>query len=303
MSKLKRIFCAALCLAAVLLFSACSTASDEDTAPSEELTSTPAPAASEEASPAVPDAEPTPTPEAGAEDGSEPPESPPASGEPEKTDTAQPASEAPAETAAPAAAPQPNWMPVGGAVVPAQAAPVDDAYFDDAAFIGNSLVDGFRMFSGLSNCDYYAATSMTIFGIDDYITQMSSVTYGKIYMLLGINELTYNMDSLMRAYGNALDRLMADHPGAVIYVMGVSPVSAAKEASSSIFTMANVRRFNENLLQLVQEKNCCYIDLCDALGGSDGYLPADVTTDGVHFVASEYRVWRDYLRLHYIPAA
>lgn len=193
--------------------------------------------------------------------------------------------------------------PISDVVVPAQAEPVGDEYFDDAAFVGNSLVDGFRMFSGLTNCDYYAKASMTILGVGDYLTQMSSIEYGKVYMLLGINELTYSLDKLMEAYGRAVDRITKDHPGVLIYIMGVSPVSAAKDASSKTFTMANVRRFNERLIQLAEEKNCYYIDLCDAMGGDDGFLSADVTTDGIHFKPSGYKVWLDYLRYHYAPAA
>lgn len=201
----------------------------------------------------------------------------------------------------PESTPTPEVTPEPGPDVPAQPEPAGDEYFDDAAFIGNSLVDGFRLFSGLTNCDVYAATSMTIMGVGDYITQMSSHEYGKIYMLLGINEIGYDVESFKKTYGNAVDRLMEDHPKALLYIMGISPVSAAKDASSDVFTMDNVRKFNEKLRELADEKGCYYIDLCDALAGSDGFLPADVTTDGVHFTAAEYTVWLDYLREHYIP--
>lgn len=199
----------------------------------------------------------------------------------------------------PTPTPEPTTEP--GPDVPAQPEPAGDEYFDDAAFIGNSLVDGFRLFSGLTNCDVYAATSMTIMGIGDYITQMSSIEYGKIYMLLGINEIGYDVESFKKTYGDAIDRLLGDHPDALLYIMGISPVSAAKDASSDVFTMANVKRFNEKLYELADEKDCYYIDLCDALAGSDGFLPADVTTDGIHFTAAEYTVWLNYLREHYIP--
>ena len=66
---------------------------------------------------------------------------------------------------------------------------VGDEFFADAAFLGNSLIDGFRLFSGLDTCDYYCATSMTVAGADDLIAQMSQEQYGKIYILLGINEI------------------------------------------------------------------------------------------------------------------
>lgn len=310
MIKKRHAFCAAFCVAAALLLGACAgSAGSEDTPAPEAGGTSPVPEASKETGASSPDpdirlasevppeeselGEPLPTPE--LPEVSEPPETPAEGSEP-GSDAEPPQEETTWEYVPVASRP-----PISNVVVSARAEPVGDEYFDDAAFMGNSLVDGFRMFSGLSNCDYYAKTSMTILGIGGYLTQMSSREYGKVYMLLGINELTYNLDTLMRAYAKAIDRLTYDHPGVMIYIMSVSPVSAAKDASSKTFTMANVYRFNERLLQLAEEKNCYYIDLCDALAGDDGFLPADVTTDGIHFVASEYKVWLDYLRYHYIP--
>lgn len=189
----------------------------------------------------------------------------------------------------------------GGPDVPAQATPADDSYFDDAAFIGNSLMDGFRLYSGLTNCDVYAKTSMTVLGVGDYITQMSSLEYGKIYILLGINEIGYDDETFKELYADMLDRIIADHPEATIYIMGLSPVSKAKSDSHEFFNMERIHLYNERLYELAGEKDCYYIDLCDALMGEDGYLPAEVTFDGIHFTAEEYGVWLDYLRIHYIP--
>lgn len=312
MIKKRHIFCVAFCLAAVLLLGAC-TGSAEDAAPPEAGVPSSVPVASKEPGVSSPVPEPSKEPDASspAPDLQPNPEAVPDESEPEEPMPSPEGSETP-ETLSPepsreegASGPvtATSRLPSSDAVVPAQAEPVGDEYFDDAAFIGNSLVVGFHMYSGLSNCDYYAKTSMTVLGIGDYITQMSSIEYGKVYMLLGINELTYSLDKLMEAYGRAVDRISKDHPGVLIYIMGVSPVSAAKNASSKTFTMANVRRFNERLLQFVEEKNCYYIDLCDAMGGDDGFLPADVTTDGIHFKPSGYKVWLDYLRYHYIPVA
>lgn len=333
MFKRKEIFCAALCLAAVLLLGACTSSADvDDTVPPEESVSSPVSEGPEEGSTPSPAPESTPASEAPGEE-DEPSQSTPTSETPgeEDEESPDPSAEVPEEKdgkdADPSAgtsqegdaadasaegadgesaadpAPGAVWAPTGGVVVPARAKPVDDSYFDDAAFIGNSLVDGFRLYSGLNNCDYYAKTSMTILGIGDYITQMSSIKYGKVYMLLGINELTYDLDALMRAYSKSVDRIRSDHPGVLIYVMSVSPVSAKKDASGKTFTMANVRRFNERLLQMAEEKGCYYIDLCDAMGGDDGFLPADITWDGIHFEPSGYKIWLDYLRLHYIPVS
>ncbi len=205
------------------------------------------------------------------------------------------------ETADPTDEPTEPPEPGAGPDVPARDTLADDSYFDDAAFIGNSLMDGFRLYSGLTNCDVYAKTSMTVLGVGDYLNQMSSIEYGKIYILLGINEIGYESYTFKDLYADMVERLQNDHPDAIIYIMGLSPVSKAKSDSHEYFNMEHVNTYNERLYELAEEMGCYYIDLCDALAGEDGYLPAEVTFDGIHFTAEEYGVWLDYLRTHYIP--
>jgi len=188
--------------------------------------------------------------------------------------------------------------PVYGAV-PLSAEAVDDEWFADAAFLGNSLVDGFRLFSGLTTCDYYAATSMTVLGAGSLIQQMAAEQYGKIYILLGINEIGYDADVFKGQYADMLDTIMEQQPDADIYIMGLSPVSEYKSSTDKTFTMTRVRLYNEKLLELAQEKDCYYIDLVDALADETGYLPANVTSDGVHFSAAHYQVWSEYLHTHH----
>ena len=179
------------------------------------------------------------------------------------------------------------------------AEPVDDEWFSDAAFLGNSLVDGFRLFSGLTTSDYYAATSMTVLGAGGLIEQMSAKQYGKVYILLGINEIGYNADVFKGQYSDMLDTIMEQQPDADIYVMGLTPVSEYKSTTDTTFTMERVKLYNEKLLELAEEKGCYYLDLVEALADETGYLPANVTSDGVHFSAGHYQVWNEYLHTHH----
>jgi len=190
---------------------------------------------------------------------------------------------------------------------------IGDDFFSDAAVIGNSLVDGFRLYSGLDTCDIFAATSLSVFGLDSarsfnlrgggagtVYEALASKSYGKVYILLGINEIGSNTASFIDTYAGMLDRIVALQPDADIYIMSLTPVSAAKSSSNSTFTKARVTEYNAALYELAKEKACFYIDLVEALGDEDGYLPARVSWDGVHFEASHYRVWADYLRTHYV---
>jgi len=189
----------------------------------------------------------------------------------------------------------------------------DDEFFSDAAFLGNSLVDGFRLYSGLTTCDVYAATSMTVVGVgssNSILLQnggmgtiyqgVSQEVYGKIYILLGINEIGYVTSSFKQMYSDMLDTLIGLQPGADIYVMSLTPVSEYKSSTDSTFSMSRVGEYNDALYELAEEKGCYYIDLVEALSDDTGYLPASVTSDGIHFSADHYKVWLEYLRTHYV---
>ncbi len=178
--------------------------------------------------------------------------------------------------------------------------------------MGNSLMDGFRLFSGLTTCDYYAATSMTVVGattkacikLDNgntgtLVDGLIQKPYAKIYILLGINEIGFDTQTFIDYYSSMLDTIIAAQPKCNIYIMGITPVSKAKSDSSTTFNMKRINEYNTALRQLAADKGCYYMDLVSALAGPDGYLPADETTDGVHFSAQVYKNWLDYVKTHY----
>lgn len=210
-----------------------------------------------------------------------------------------------------AASPSPSAETVVGPDLTARE-PVTDEYFSDAAFMGNSLMDGFKLFSGLTTCEYYAATSMTVVGatskvcisLDNgsqgtVVDGLIQKPYGKIYILLGINEIGFDVTTFIDYYGKMLDTIIAAQPDCDVYIMGITPVSAAKSSSGEIFNMTRITEYNTALHQLAADKGCYYMDLVSALAGPDGYLPASETTDGVHFSAQVYKTWLDYVKTHY----
>lgn len=195
--------------------------------------------------------------------------------------------------------------------VPLQTA-AEDSFFEDAAFMGNSLMDGFRMFSGITTCDYYAVTSMTVSGVSSsycialdnggtgtIVDGLTQKEYGKIYILLGINEIGMNLGAFIELYGEMLDAIIAGQPDCDIYIMGITPVSYAKSSSGETFSMTRIKDYNSALYELAGEKDCYYLDLVEALADDTGYLPAAETTDGVHFSAKIYQKWVDYVKTHY----
>lgn len=191
--------------------------------------------------------------------------------------------------------------------------PVEDDFFSDSAIMGNSLVEGFKIFSGLSSCDYYAATSMTVMGAtsDKCIeldnggrgTPVEALTqnpYSKIYILLGINEIGFDIDTFGELYTEMLDIIIDGQSDCDIYIMGMTPVSYNVSVSSNTFNMDRITRYNERLRSIAAEKHCYYLDIASALSGEDGYLPSSETPDGVHFSPAIYEKWLEYLKTHYV---
>ena len=189
----------------------------------------------------------------------------------------------------------------------------DDEFFSDAVFIGNSLMDGFRLFSGLETCTYYAVTSMTVVGIDSSMSitldngyagtimqGLAQRPFDKIYIELGVNEIGYDTAYFKELYGNMLDDMRELQPDADIYIMSLTPISQHRSSTDSTFNMNRVNAYNEVLYQLAEEKECLYLNLCEALGDESGYLPSNVTSDGIHFSADHYKVWLNYVKTHYV---
>lgn len=201
--------------------------------------------------------------------------------------------------------------PVGPSVPECESAP--DEFFSDAAFMGNSLMNGFELYTGLTTPDYYTATSMTVVAAQNsaniqldngtmgtMVDALSQKPYGKIYIELGINEIGLAVEDFISYYSTMLDSIIAAQPNCDIYICSITPVSAAKNSSGEVFNMDRIYSYNSALYDLAAEKGVYYLDLVSALAGPDGFLPADKTFDGVHFTPELYTVWLDYVRTHHV---
>ncbi|MDY2719892.1 MAG: hypothetical protein SOV46_03690, partial [Candidatus Faecousia sp.] len=134
---------------------------------------------------------------------------------------------------------------------------VTEDYFDDALFIGDSRTQGLQLYSTLDNATFYAATSMSIFGIMDSTETVDGVTgirnllqskqFGKIYIMFGINEAGYDTDAFVERYGQVVEEIRGYQPDAIIYVQGIMYVTAAKAAAEPVFSNDNIRKKNEGL--------------------------------------------------------
>lgn len=199
----------------------------------------------------------------------------------------------------------------GGLV--AESEPVAVGYFDDAVFLGDSRTEGFYLYSGLRQGTYFyavGATVASVFTKADWETPEGKIPLldavaqadcGKIYVMLGVNELGWTkLEDFTGQYGKVIDRLREDHPEAQIVLESVLPVSARQDAKKSYVNNERIALYNEAIEALAEEKGCGYLNIAEAVAGSDGCLRADWNYDGIHLNPAGCRAWLHYLETHSI---
>lgn len=191
----------------------------------------------------------------------------------------------------------------------AEDAPVEAVYFSDAAFVGDSRTEGFHLYSGLEEGAYFYAVGATVQtvleketqegpkGAETILDALSRGTYGKIYIMLGVNELGwYRTEEFTERYAKVLARVREDHPGAEIVVQSLPPVSAKQDAKRGYVNNDRIALFNGLLLELAEREDCAFLDVASAVTDENGVLPGELTTDGVHLNTAGCKRWLQYLR-------
>lgn len=187
---------------------------------------------------------------------------------------------------------------------------VDESYFMDALFIGDSRLQGFGMWSGLP-ATFYCATGFSLFKYETtnvVQTENGKVpifdalpydAFTKIYIKVGLNEMGWDNEVQFEAkYAELIARLREYEPRAIIYVHGVLPVTAAKSASDKSHNNPNVLARNERLQAFAAEQKAYYIDAGPALSDESGNLRPEMTSDGIHLSAPYMKLWKQYLCEH-----
>ncbi len=185
---------------------------------------------------------------------------------------------------------------------------VDKSYFDDALFIGDSRIEGLALYSGLDNAQFAYMEGLTTFGLmSEKIAAngtatladlLSSQTFKKIYIMLGINEAGYATDSYVSTYMDAISQIQALQPNAVIFMMGCMHVSSDYSDTHDIVNNDNIDEKNGAIAAYADGIKLFYLDMNTVVDDGKGGLIKDYTWDDIHLQAQYYSVWEDYLYSH-----
>jgi len=193
-----------------------------------------------------------------------------------------------------------------------ETAPVGEEYFSDALFIGDSRVMGLMLYSGLTGSTFYSQKGINITNLltEPIVMQtggakisvsaaLGKCEFAKIYLKAGLNELGWkNISMFTQAYADVIEKIRAAQPDAVIYVQSILPVTKSKNDKDPIFNNARIMEFNEAIKKMTYEKGVAYLDVYGALTDDEGFMPEQVSIDGVHLKKEHCQLWLDYLKKH-----
>lgn len=200
------------------------------------------------------------------------------------------------------------------------------SWFDDAAFVGDSVTLKLSYYAAatgcLGNAQFFASGSL---GSANAMWELSNTqavhpSYqgqtmlvedcvaasgaAKLFIMLGMNDIAvYGVDGAVTNYQTLLERILAKSPGLTIYVQSMTPTTSTSNLLGQSINSDNIRAYNDKLQQLCQQQGWHYVDVASVMYDESGqYLRSDYCSDpddmGVHFTESGCQAWVDYLYGH-----
>lgn len=194
----------------------------------------------------------------------------------------------------------------------------DDSYFDNALFIGDSRTVGLVDYGDLdTHATFFAKESLSIYDLES--TELKPTTpngeleaqtiealltnnsYGKVYICLGVNELgTGDTLRFYNAYVTLIEKIRTHQPKAIIYIQGMMHVTESYSKKDKIYNNTSIVDKNKAISTLANGHDIFYLDMNETVCDEQGNLIEELSTDGVHLLGKNYRIWEEYIKTHVI---
>ena len=185
----------------------------------------------------------------------------------------------------------------------------DEEYFSDTLFLGDSRTVGFYLYARIPGATYFARTSMNVYNVfDDKVSETKDTSaynlsellaerkFGKIYILLGINEIGYSHNSVVKNYSSVIEYIKQYQPEAKIIIQSNMHVTKKKsESNPSTFANSRIDELNRRLAALADNKKVFYLGFEEIFDDESGAMSPDYSGDGVHLYAKCYKLWREWI--------
>lgn len=190
---------------------------------------------------------------------------------------------------------------------------VDESYFDDAVFIGDSRTVGLYDYAGLDQATFYASSGLTVYKLfedpdgkfkdgnwtENIGTALERQQFKKVYLMIGINEMgTGDVDYFIRHYADAVERIRQLQPDAIIYLESIMRVTTERSEQGDYINNQGIDERNQRIAELADNETVFYLDVNSVVCDESGGLNPEYTFDGVHLYAQYIDIWKQYLMEH-----
>lgn len=179
--------------------------------------------------------------------------------------------------------------------------------FSTTLFIGDSRTVGLQEYGGMTGATFFSDVGMSVFTVQDKTISVPGLgkltlealltekSFDRIHLMLGINELGYDMNAIVRQYGKVVEYIRQLQPDATLYLGANLHVSAGRSQSDSIYNNPRLNQLNQQIAALADGQQVIYLDVNPLFDDASGALSADLTGDGTHIYASAYATWSQWL--------
>ncbi|WP_052049823.1 GDSL-type esterase/lipase family protein [Leptolyngbya sp. KIOST-1] len=172
--------------------------------------------------------------------------------------------------------------------------------------LGDSLTLWFpaNMLPGRKTWINQAISGESSGGLRDRLYLLDQTDPEALFIMVGINDLIWGGSEADLVYNvrRMINYLRQTHPQARVVVQSILPhggEAATWEGRDRLLTIPpdQIRTVNSQLKAVAIETGVDFLDLYPLFVNGDGYLRADLTTDGLHLNQNGYMVWRTALAL------
>lgn len=210
---------------------------------------------------------------------------------------------------------QPEGVAQGKQEEPVEASfyTADISYFHDALFIGDSRTVGLSEYGDLGEAEVFAGSGMNLYVIykkeipvtsgekkklEQVLTEQK---FGKIYLMLGINELGYAYEQTLTRYKELLENMRQLQPDAIFFLEANLHIAKRKSETSEVYNNESIDRFNQAVKQLADGKTSFYIDVNELFDDGEGNLDQKYTADDAHVLGKYYEDWVKWILTKAVP--
>lgn len=192
--------------------------------------------------------------------------------------------------------------------------PLPDAWFDDAVFLGDSVLYNLVQYcernEEMGDALFFSERSLHVeSAVRDFVQILYQGNYyfpldlierlegSKLFILLGINDIggSGGVDATMEMWASLCEGIRERNPEPQIFLMSCFPMWSGVETNH--LNNEIIRTYNERLRDFCAENGCVFVDTAEYFRGEDGGIAERYSSDHyVHINDAAAALWAEQLK-------